>query len=114
MSTYRLDRLFSPRSIAVVGASPRERSVGRMILRNLREAGFAGSIGLVNPKYPEIEGIRAVGNVADLSAAPDLCFGERSGPVAEPGGDDDRGEISVADSGSGIAPEMTRQTVFRW
>jgi CoA binding domain len=57
--------LFAPRSIALVGASPRERSVGRMILRNLREAGFAGSIQLVNPKYPEIEGIRPVGNVAD-------------------------------------------------
>jgi acetyltransferase len=74
MSTYRLEHLFAPRSVALVGASPRERSVGHMILRNLREAGFAGSIGLVNPKYPEIEGIRAVGHVADLSAAPDLVI----------------------------------------
>ena len=74
MSTYRLENLFAPRSVALVGASPRERSVGRMILRNLREAGFAGSIQLVNPKYPEIEGIRPVGNVADLSEIPDLVI----------------------------------------
>lgn len=29
MTTYRLDRLFSPRSVALIGASPRELSVGR-------------------------------------------------------------------------------------
>ena len=74
MSTYRLEHLFAPKSVALVGASPRERSVGRMILRNLREAGFAGSIGLVNPKYPEIEGIRAVKTIADLPAVPDLVI----------------------------------------
>jgi len=51
MSTYRLDKLFSPRSVAVVGASPRETSPGRAVLRNLRAAAFEGSIGLVNPRY---------------------------------------------------------------
>ena len=74
MSTYRLEHLFAPKSVALVGASPRERSVGRMILRNLREAGFAGSIGLVNPKYPEIEGIRAVKTIDELPAVPDLII----------------------------------------
>ena len=74
MSTYHLENLFAPRSVALVGASPRERSVGRMILRNLREAGFAGSMGLVNPRYPEIEGIRAVKTLADLPAVPDLII----------------------------------------
>jgi predicted CoA-binding protein len=60
MSTYRLDKLFSPRSVAVVGASPRDTSDGRAVLRNLRSAGFKGSISLVNPHYREIEGIKAV------------------------------------------------------
>ena len=60
MSTYRLDKLFAPRSVAVVGASPRATSLGRAVLRNLRDGGFPGSIGLVNPHYAEIEGIRAV------------------------------------------------------
>ncbi len=58
MTTHRLDRLFAPRSIAVVGASPREHSVGRKIFRNLKAAGFAGQIHLVNPNHAEIEGIR--------------------------------------------------------
>jgi acetyltransferase len=72
VSTYLLERLFSPRSVAVVGASPRDSSVGRAVLRNLRSAGFKGSIGLVNPHYREIEGIKAVKNIQELREAPDL------------------------------------------
>ena len=66
MTTYRLDRLFAPRSVAVVGASPRELSVGRKVLLNLKAAGFAGPIRLINPKYPEIEGVAATRQIADL------------------------------------------------
>ena len=58
MSTYRLDNLFSPRSVALIGASPRPTSPGRAILRNLRRADFKGSVHLINPHYDEIEGIR--------------------------------------------------------
>src|SRR6266481_3890296 len=72
MSTYRLDKLFSPRSVAVVGASPRETSPGRAVLRNLRAAGFEGSVSLVNPHYGEIEGIKAVKTIQELPQAPDL------------------------------------------
>jgi acetyltransferase len=74
MSTYLLDNLFAPRSVVLVGASPRERSVGRLILRNLRDGGFAGPIGLVNPKYPEIEGIRADKSIGDLAEPADLVI----------------------------------------
>src|SRR5262245_58436478 len=72
MSTYRLDKLFSPRSVAMVGASPRDTSPGRAVLRNLRAAGFEGSVSLVNPHYGEIEGIKAVKTFQELPQAPDL------------------------------------------
>src|SRR5262245_15790456 len=72
MSTYRLDKLFSPRSVAVVGASPPETAAGRAVMRNLRAAGFEGSLGLVNPHYGEIEGIKAVKTIEELPQAPDL------------------------------------------
>src|SRR6266446_1082662 len=72
MSTYRLDKLFSPRSVAVVGASPRDTSPGRAVLRNLRAAGFEGAVSLVNPHYGEIEGIKAVKTIQALRQAPDL------------------------------------------
>ena len=72
MSTYRLDKLFSPRSVAVVGASPRQTSPGRAVLRNLQDAGFKGSIGLVNTRYDEIEGIKSVKTVDELPEAPPI------------------------------------------
>ncbi len=72
MSTYALEAVFRPASVAVVGASPRERSVGRAVVRNLREAGFAGPVGLVNPKYRQIDGIPAVARLADLPFRPEL------------------------------------------
>ena len=74
MSTYRLDKLFAPRSVALVGGSPRDRSVGRAILRNLRTAGFAGPIGLVNPRHSEIDGVRAYTSIADLPDVPDVVI----------------------------------------
>jgi len=73
MSTYRIDQLFSPRSVAVVGASPRPTSPGRAVLRNLKEAGFAGRVSVVTPSYSEIEGIASVKSFADMPEAPDLA-----------------------------------------
>ncbi len=71
MSTYRLENLFEPRSVAVVGGSPRGKSVGRAVLRNLR--GFAGEVYLVNPRYDEIDGVRPVKSYRQLPGAPDLA-----------------------------------------
>jgi acetyltransferase len=72
MSTYRLENLLSPRSIALVGASPRTASVGRAILINIRKAGFNGEFGLVNPRYAAIDGVAAVGSLGQLAFAPEL------------------------------------------
>src|SRR6516165_9654409 len=74
MSTYRLDRLMSPRSIAVVGASPNANSVGRHIIANIKDAGFAGSVDVVNPHYAEIEGIAAVKSVEAIPGTPDVVI----------------------------------------
>jgi acetyltransferase len=73
MSTYRLDRLFAPHSIVVIGASPRATSLGRAVLKNLRGGGFAGAIHLVNPHYDNIEGIVAVKSYAALATTPDVA-----------------------------------------
>src|SRR6266545_6881016 len=74
MSTYRLDRLFAPRSVAVVGGSPRPRSPGRAVIGNLRDGGFKGPVHLVNPRHQQIEGIRSVKAFTDLPEAPDLAI----------------------------------------
>lgn len=72
MSTYALEAVFRPRSLALVGGSPRERSVGRAILHNLKQAGFAGPLAVVNAKYPEIEGVATVAHLRALPFAPEL------------------------------------------
>ena len=72
MSTYRLETLFAPRSVAVVGASPRQTSTGRAVLENLLGSGFPGAIHLVNPRYDEIAGVRAVKSYDALAETPDV------------------------------------------
>lgn len=71
MSLYRLDKLFAPRSIALVGASPRQGSLGRAVLENLRST-FRGPLHIVNPRHAAIDGLTTVRDVTALSEAPDL------------------------------------------
>src|SRR6476619_5555360 len=73
MSTYRLKNLLAPHSVALVGASPRHGSVGRAILNNIRKAQFRGEFGLVNPRYPEIDGVATVHSIQELAFAPELA-----------------------------------------
>jgi acyl-CoA synthetase (NDP forming)/GNAT superfamily N-acetyltransferase len=68
-----LEPLLAPRSAAVVGTSRRPGSVGRSILLNIRDAGFAGPLYAVNPHGGDIEGIPCVPSVAALPEAPDLA-----------------------------------------
>jgi len=72
MSTYRLKNLLSPRSLALVGASPRPSSVGRALLENIHKAQFKGEFGLVNSRYAEIGGIAAVSSLDKLPFVPEL------------------------------------------
>jgi acetyltransferase len=72
MSTYRLDRLVAPRSLAVIGASPRETSVGRHVIANIIAAGFAGPVHVVNPNYAQIEGISTVKSIDAVPGTPDV------------------------------------------
>src|ERR1041384_222045 len=72
MSTYPLKNLLAPHSVALVGASPRQGSVGRAILNNIRKAQFKGEFGLVNPRYHEIDGVATTGSMAELAFAPEL------------------------------------------
>jgi len=67
-----LESLLAPRSVAVVGAGHRPGSIGRMILLNIRDAGFAGALYAVNPHGREIVGIPCVPSVTALPEAPDL------------------------------------------
>ena len=73
MTQRNLDRAFKPRSVAIVGASPREGSVGRVVLENIRSGGFGGAIYPVNLKYDDVLGLKCYRRLADLPEAPDLA-----------------------------------------
>ncbi len=73
MSTYRLDRLIAPRSLAVVGASPRDASVGRHVIANILAAGFSGPLHVVNPNHPEIEGQATVKSLDAIAGPIDVA-----------------------------------------
>lgn len=55
MGRHYLEHLFTPRSIAVFGASPAPESVGGRVYRNLLAGGFAGPVYAINPKHAAIE-----------------------------------------------------------
>ncbi len=70
MDKKSLNALLKPRSVAVVGASPRSNVGGRMY-RNMISAGFEGDLFPVNPNYDEINGAECFPNIDSLPMVPD-------------------------------------------
>ncbi len=73
MTVRNLEFMFSPASIALVGASEKRGSVGRIVASNLRTGGFTGDIQLINPRHATIDGVPCHPSVAALPHAPDLA-----------------------------------------
>lgn len=67
-----LDKFFNPRSVVIIGATPKEGKVGRVILENFVKR-FKGEIYPVNPNYDEILGLKTYRRVADIPSTPDLA-----------------------------------------
>ncbi len=74
MSTFRLNALFNPKSIAVIGATARPNSLGMPIMRNLISGNFQGPILPVNPGYDSIHGILCYKSIEHLPIVPDLAL----------------------------------------
>jgi acetyltransferase len=70
---HPLDAIFNPRSVAVVGASERQGSVGRTILWNLISNPFGGTVYPINPKRPNVLGIKAWPSLRALPEPVDLA-----------------------------------------
>src|SRR5271169_2835140 len=73
MSVRNLEKLFKPRSVALIGATDRAGSVGAVVLRNLRRAGFRGELLLVNRHHQTLDGMPVYPEVASLPRPPDLA-----------------------------------------
>ncbi|MEU5882201.1 GNAT family N-acetyltransferase [Spirillospora sp. NPDC047279] len=68
-----IQRLLFPRSVAVVGASRAEHSVGQTVLRNLLHGDFSGPIYPVHPTAMAVAGVRAYASVLDIPDDVDLA-----------------------------------------
>ncbi|MEJ2285914.1 MAG: acetate--CoA ligase family protein, partial [Desulfobacterales bacterium] len=73
MSVENMDKLFQPKSIAVVGASERQGSVGAALMRNLLDRGFPGDIYPINPNHNQIWNLSAYPSIKDLKTPVDLA-----------------------------------------
>ena len=76
-----LSRLLSPRSVAIVGASPTPGSLGNSVMANLDRHGFAGEIHLINPKRSEIGGRPCLQSIDDLPMGVDAAVLAIPGPA---------------------------------
>lgn len=70
---HYLTPLFEPKSVAVIGASDRENSVGSVIFRNMIGAGYKGRLFAVNPKHAEVHGTPCYKTIEDVGVRVDLA-----------------------------------------
>jgi acetate---CoA ligase (ADP-forming) len=68
-----LGRFFTPRSVAVVGASRVRGTVGAEILNNLRTTGYVGEVFPIHPEAAEIQGLKAYRRLTDVPQDIDLA-----------------------------------------
>jgi acetyltransferase len=114
MAIRNLDKLFYPRSVAVIGASSREGLPGHRVMKNLLHGGFDGPIMPVSGRDAAVAGVFAYPSIAALPLTPDLAvvcrstrampaivreLGERGTRAAILLGEDDEAPQAAADSG---------------
>ncbi len=83
MSVRNLDKLFKPRSVALIGATEQPGSVGVVVLRNLRRAAFHGELLVVDPHqsllsmpvYPEVTSLPGPPDLAVIATPPETVPG---------------------------------------
>lgn len=73
MGPHFLDQLFSPRAVAVFGASPHAASVGGRVFANLLAAGFPGLLYAINPKYKRLGDAPCYRNIEAVAEPIDLA-----------------------------------------
>ena len=70
----KLQKLFYPKSIAIVGASDRQASVGHALISNIIDSSFNGAYYPVNLRHAKVKGLMAYRNVMDIPNAIDLAI----------------------------------------
>jgi acyl-CoA synthetase (NDP forming) len=66
-----LERFFNPRAIAIIGASQDLSTISGQPLKFLKSHGYKGKLYPVNPRYPEVAGVKCYPALADVPEIPD-------------------------------------------
>lgn len=72
-SVQEMKALLAPKSIAIIGASSKDNAIGNIVVKNLIESKFEGAIYPINPKAPEIRGIKAYPSILDVPGDVDMA-----------------------------------------
>ena len=69
-----IERFFNPRSVAVIGASRRQDTIGQALVRNLVMGDFTGRVYVVNPSSAAVSGMPAFATVGDIPDDVDVAI----------------------------------------
>src|ERR1019366_3561390 len=105
-----LDVFFSPKTVAVIGATENLNTVGRTVLWNLVTSPFGGTVYPVNPKRPSVLGVKAYPTVSDIPESVDLAViitppASIPGLIKECGENGVQGAIVISAGFKEIGPE---------
>lgn len=73
LEQHYLTSMFEPKSVAVIGASERENSVGNIIFKNILESGYTGRLYAINPKHETILEQPSYKSIEEISARVELA-----------------------------------------
>jgi acetyltransferase len=74
MITKKLDKIFNPKAVAIIGASAQEGSVGHALMQNIVGSGFDGIVYPINPNRTHIIGVKSYAKLADVPDEIDLAI----------------------------------------
>ncbi|WP_300680393.1 bifunctional GNAT family N-acetyltransferase/acetate--CoA ligase family protein [Nocardioides sp.] len=69
-----ISRFLNPRSVAIIGASRRQETIGQVLVRNMVNADFTGRVYVVNPNSSAVSGMPAYKRVQDIDADVDVAI----------------------------------------
>ncbi len=74
MGTKKLDKLFNPKVIAIIGATARKGTVGHSLMKNVIGSEFDGIVYPINPKRTNVLGVKAYANIHEVPDKVDLAI----------------------------------------
>ncbi|MDD5242116.1 MAG: bifunctional acetate--CoA ligase family protein/GNAT family N-acetyltransferase [Sulfuricella sp.] len=73
MGQHYLNTLFSPKSVAIIGASDRADAVGAIVFKNMLESGFKGALYPINPTHKKVQGKKAYASIEEIGKPVELA-----------------------------------------